>query len=58
MSEQVQKMVNDELEKDNERTGVEISKTLHENGHNLSVCTVQRCRKMLGWTRRASAYCQ
>ena len=51
-------MVNDELEKDNERTGVEISKTLHENGHNLSVSTVQRCRKMLGWTHRASAYCQ
>ena len=58
MSEQVKKMVDDELEKDDERTGIEISKTLNENGHDLSVSTVLRCRKKLGWTCRGSAYCQ
>ena len=36
----------------------QVLRFLKLNGHNLSVSTVLRCRKMLGWTCRGSVYCQ
>ena len=35
-----------------------LANILQEKGQLLSVSTVLRCRKALGWTSRGSAYCQ
>ena len=58
VDERIKKIVDKALEDDNESTGMELSKIVKENGYNLSISTVLRCRRKLGWTCRGSAYCQ
>ena len=43
---------------DDETTAHQIHQFLKENGLNISIWTIFRCRKELGWTFRGSAYCQ
>ena len=43
MNERVKKIVHNELKKDDERTCVEICKTLNETGHNLQFYVVGGC---------------
>ena len=43
---------------DDETTAFQIHKILSDRGYNISIWTILRCRKELGWTFRGSAYCQ
>ena len=54
----MKKAIDRALKTDDETTAVELSKLLHKEGTSLSVSTVLRCRRGLGWTCRGSAYCQ
>ena len=44
--------------RDDETTAYQIHKILCDMGYNISIWTIFRCRKELGWTFRGSAYCQ
>ena len=39
-------------------TAIQLSAILIAKGYSLSLSTLLRCRKSLGWTFRGSAYCQ
>ena len=54
----VKRIVDQQMEKDDETTARELVKLLQDNGQSVSESTVLRCRTMLGWTWRGSAYCQ
>ena len=43
---------------DDETTAVQLRAILIAKGYSLSLSTLLRCRKSLGWTFRGSAYCQ
>lgn len=44
--------------RDDETTAFQIHKMLSEKGFDISIWTIFRCRRELGWTFRGSAYCQ
>ena len=44
--------------RNDETTGVQLHALLVSKGYNLSLTTILRCRKALGWTFRGSANCQ
>jgi hypothetical protein len=46
------------MQADDETTAIELKRKLDANGINLSLSTILRCRRNLGWTYRGSAYCQ
>ena len=46
----IKRTIDNALEDDNEHTGAELVKILQGNGSHLSISTVLRCRKKLGWT--------
>ena len=46
------------MERDDETTAAQLQKVLQEAGVSLSLRTILRSRKALGWTFRGSAYCQ
>ena len=54
----VKRVVDQQMEKDDETTARELVKVLQDDGQSVSESTVLRCRTMLGWTWRGSAYCQ
>ena len=54
----IKKIVDESLEVNDEKTAVELKNILGAKGCHLSVSTVLRCRRSLGWTCRGSAYCQ
>ena len=54
ITEEIKSVVDAALEQDNETT----AKILEERGHKISISTILRCRRKLGWTYRGSAYCQ
>lgn len=46
------------MKEDDETTAHQLHKFLNDRGHQISISTIMRCRKELGWTYRGSAYCQ
>ena len=46
------------MQKDDETTAVQLQRLLVESGHPLSLKTILRSRRTLGWTFCGSAYCQ
>ena len=46
------------MQGDNETTAAHIRAHLHAQGMEISVSTILRGRRLLGWTYRGSAYCQ
>ena len=54
----VKLIVEAQMLKDDETTAYQIHKMLTDKGINISISTILRCRKELGWTFRGSAYCQ
>ena len=54
----VQTIVDAQMRTDDETTAEELRKILREKGHALSLSTIQRCRRSLGWTFVGSSYCQ
>ena len=57
-SDAVRETVEEEMRRDDEATATQLQAALAQRGHSLSLSTVLRCRKSLGWTYRGSAYCQ
>ena len=46
------------MNKDDETTAYQLHKLLLERGMRVSISSVLRYRRALGWTYRGSAYCQ
>ena len=57
-SEAVKQIVELQMQKDDETTATQLHQLLNAKGYTLSLSTILRCRKSLGWTYRGSAYCQ
>ena len=58
VSTDVKRIVEEQMRKDDETTAVQLHHILTSKGFTLSLSTILRCRKSLGWTYRGSAYCQ
>ncbi len=54
----VRRLVETQMQKDDETSAYQLFRMLNEGGYNLSLQTILRCRKSLGWAFRGSAYCQ
>ena len=56
---QVLELVEQQMEKDDETTAIQLQKILVDNGYTLSLTTILKSRTRLGWwTFQGSAYCQ
>ena len=58
VTEVVKQTVERQMRLDDESMAVQLQEILKSEGYSLSLSTVLRCRKSLGWTFRGSAYCQ
>ena len=54
----VKLVIEQQMLRDDETTALQLHKILCDMGYNVSIWTIFRCRKELGWTFRGSAYCQ
>ena len=54
---EVKMIVDDQMELDDETTAYQLHTVLVNRGYNITLRTILRCRKALGWTFRGSAYC-
>ena len=52
------KIIEEQMEKDNETTGVELQKLLAKNDIQVATSTALRWRTELGWTSKGTSYCQ
>ena len=52
------KIVEEQMKIDDETTATQLQKLLQDKGYNMSLATVLRSRRKLGWTFRGSSYCQ
>ena len=52
------KIIEEQMEKDDETTGVELQKLLAENDIQVASSTALRWRTELGWTSKGTSYCQ
>ena len=55
---EIKLLVDEQMLKDDETTAFQLHKLLRDRGVTISISTILRCRKELGWTFRGSAYCQ
>ena len=58
LTERVKNIVDVEMQGNDETTAKELASTLSRAGYQMSLRTVLKCRKALGWTHRGAAYCQ
>jgi transposase len=58
LSATVLQSIENSMQRDDETTGKELVTTLRGNGVSVSTTTVLKGRRLLGWTRRGTAYCQ
>ena len=58
ISTEVKRIVEEQMRADDETTATQLHRLLQQRGYTLSLRTVLRCRSVLGWTFRGSAYCQ
>ena len=56
--DRIKEIVEEQMRADDETTATHIHHLLEQRGYNISLRTVLRCRSVLGWTFRGSAYCQ
>ena len=54
----VKQLVEEQMVRDDETTATQLHKMLLDNGIDISLRTILRCRQALGWTFCGSAYCQ
>ena len=54
----VKAIVESQMREDDETTAIQLADILRNRGCNLSLSTILRSRRSLGWTFRGSAYCQ
>ena len=50
--------IEEQMQRDDETTGMELQKLLEENGIHVCSSTALKWRKNLGWTSKATSYCQ
>ena len=55
---EVKAIVEEQMNVDDETSAYQLHRLLRSRGYNISLCTILRCRKALGWTFRGSSYCQ
>ena len=55
---EVKEIVEEQMQTDDETSAHQLHRLLKSRGHNISLCTILRCRTALGWTFRGSSYCQ
>lgn len=55
---EMEAIVEEQMQADDETTASQLHRLLVSRGHKISLPTILRCRKALGWTFRGSAYCQ
>ena len=58
ISPEIKRIVEDQMRADDETTASQLHVILTRLGYKLSLRTILRCRTLLGWTFRGSAYCQ
>jgi len=58
ITEEIRQVVEEQMRRDDETTASQLHVLLTALGYQLSLRTVLRCRSLLGWTFRGSAYCQ
>jgi len=58
LSTQAFHLIDQLLENNDELTTRDLQEALRQNTHIASLATVGRCRQRLGWTSRATRYCQ
>ena len=58
LTREVKEIVVEAMRNDDETTAVQLHAILVDKQHILSLSSILRCRKSLGWTFRGSAYCQ
>ena len=51
-------IVERQMRLDDETTAIQLHRLFEEKEYSMSLRTVLRCRTVLGWTYRGSAYCQ
>ena len=54
----VMQLVEEQMQRDDETTAVQLYALLKHNNIDVSLRTILWCRTQLGWTFRGSAYCQ
>ena len=54
----VKELVEEQMTRDDETTATQLHRMLVDNGVDISLSTILRCRTSLRWTFRRSAYCQ
>lgn len=55
---EIRALVEERMRTDDETSAVQLHAMIAEKGYTLSITTVLRCRRSMGWTFRGSAYCQ
>ena len=58
ITEEVKGIVEEQMQRDDETIASQLHVLLVSLGHRLDLRTILRCRTLLGWTFRGSAYCQ
>ena len=58
VTDEVKLIVEQQMIVDDETTAYQLHKLLLQKNINISLSTILRCRRELGWTFRGSAYCQ
>ena len=58
ITREVRQIVETQMRLDDETTATQLHRLLEERGYRLSLSTILRFRRALGWTFRGSSYCQ
>ena len=58
LSPEILQIGEDQMQRDDETTAALLEALLTSRGYQISLSTVLRCRRKLGWTFRGSDYCQ
>ena len=58
LSDDVITLIEEQMKRNDETTATQILKMLEERGHKVSLTTIIRARKNLGWTFHGNRYCQ
>ena len=58
ISPEVMALLKEQMRANDETTAFQLHKMFNERGIGVSIRTILRCHRSLGWTLRGSAYCQ
>ena len=54
----IRRMIDEQMQKDDETTGLELKRILEKEGYVASVSSILRWRTEIGWTSKGTSYCQ